>query len=71
GLALNQWFAVLAVGLGMLCSSLASPLAAPSVGLTAGALAQAIGLGMMGALALSMDFPDSDRPLSRLAPPGS
>lgn len=71
GLALNQWFAVLAVGLGILCSSQASPLAGPPVDLTAGALAQAVGLGLIGALALSVDFPDSDRPLSRLAPAGS
>lgn len=68
GLALNQWFSVLAVGLGIACSSLTSPAAGPPVALTAVALVQALAMAFLGALALSVDFPDSDRPLSRLAP---
>jgi len=70
GLSLYQWISVAIALSGVGLSMIASEPVAAGPGLSAMALVTAGGVALILAFAMSVDWPESRRPLSRLAPPG-
>jgi UDP-N-acetylmuramyl pentapeptide phosphotransferase/UDP-N-acetylglucosamine-1-phosphate transferase len=69
GLAIYQWLALSGIAVGALLTTLPGPAYVKEVKLVPLAFVYAIGFGLLTALAMSVDFPETQRPLSRLAPP--
>jgi prolipoprotein diacylglyceryltransferase len=70
GLAIYQWLALLGSTVGAFLTTLRGPAyASRTPTLPLSALGVAIAIGLLAALAMSVDFPETERPLSRLAPP--
>jgi len=70
GLSLYQWICVAIALAGIAVSMVASPAVHAASGLNASAVAVAVAVALILAFAMSVDWPDSRLPLSRLAPPG-
>ena len=69
GLRIYQWLALAAVVLGALVTTISGPPCAGHLGFAAWSLPWAIGFGLFTAFLMSVDFPESRRRFSRLAPP--
>ena len=69
GLRVYQWLALAAVAVGALVTTLPGPPYSNHVELAPAALGYALGFGLFTALMMSVDFPESARRFSRLAPP--
>jgi len=69
GLSIYQWICVALALAGIGISIIASPPVPAAHGLSAVSFATAAGVALILAFAMSVDWPDSNLPLSRLAPP--
>jgi len=69
GLSIYQWICVALVLTGIGISMLASPPVPGAVGLSTISIVTAAGVALVLSFAMSVDWPDSNLPLSRLAPP--
>jgi prolipoprotein diacylglyceryltransferase/protein-S-isoprenylcysteine O-methyltransferase Ste14 len=67
GLRLYQWTAIISVIAGVVCMSLGSSGPAPSPAWASADIIGALALGLVVGAAMGVDFPESDRRLSRLA----
>lgn len=68
GLAIYQWLALVGIAAGTLVSTLPGPAYSSEVQLVPQAFPFAAAFGLFTAFAMSVDFPDAQRPFSRLAP---
>jgi len=69
GLAIYQWLAVLGLAIGAFLTTLPGPVYTREAQFLPSALGYTLGFGLFTALALSVDFPETAWPFSRLAPP--
>ncbi len=68
GLSLYQWLSVACLVFGIAMTTIASAGVQPDFTLDAQSLGYSLILGLLAALAMGVDFPDRNWPLSRLAP---
>jgi protein-S-isoprenylcysteine O-methyltransferase Ste14 len=66
-LRLYQWVSVAVAAIGAMCTALGHGDPAPGIDFTPSVLWPALGFGVVTCLAMGVDFPDSNRRLSRLA----
>jgi hypothetical protein len=69
GLRIYQWLALAGAAIGVFLTTITGPRYTNHVELAPWAFACAVVFGLFTALAMSVDFPESARRFSRLAPP--